>query len=195
MVGNMNAPRGSTRVVGTVLVLVLVFGAGWLLGRSGLPVPSADPGVPVPSADPGVPAPSAPVPPTSSSPAARPSSPAARPSAQPSHTDAQIERLFQAKRSDVQVSGSGTVTRLLADDNEGSRHQRFILELDSGLTLLVAHNIDVAPRLAGLKVGDRVSFYGEYVYSEQGGTVHWTHHDPDGHHVDGWLESGGRRVG
>ena len=185
----MNAPRRSAKAVGMVIILIIVFGAGWFVGRSGAPASSDAPQSPPPSvASVGPTVPRA----TSS---ARPSPPAARPSAQPSQTDAQLERLFQAKRSDVQVSGSGTVTRLLADDNEGSRHQRFILEIDSGLTLLVAHNIDVAPRLTGLKVGDRVSFYGEYIYSEQGGTIHWTHHDPDGHHVDGWLESGGRRVG
>ena len=183
----LHRPSGSAKTVGTVLVLVVVFGAGWFLGRSGAPAPSGDPGL-APSAAPARPS-------TPATPAARPPNTAARPPAQTSPTDAQIERLYQTKRSNVQVSGSGTVTRLLADDNEGDRHQRFILELDSGLTLLVAHNVDVAPRLGGLKVGDRVSFYGEYVYSEQGGTIHWTHHDPDGRHANGWLESGGRRVG
>jgi len=108
-------------------------------------------------------------------------------------TDAQLARLFQEQASNVQVSGSGTVSRVLDDDNDGSRHQRFILELDSGQTLLVAHNIDIAPRLDGLQVGDRVSFYGEYVYSDQGGTIHWTHHDPQGQHAAGWLEWKGQR--
>ena len=30
------------------------------------------------------------------------------------------------------ITGEGTVVRILADDNDGSRHQRFILELESG---------------------------------------------------------------
>jgi len=34
-----------------------------------------------------------------------------------------------------QIQGSGTVLRVLSDDNDGSRHQRFILELDAGRTL------------------------------------------------------------
>ncbi len=110
-----------------------------------------------------------------------------------SSTDAQIEQLYQSQAMDVPVTGSGTVARTLSDDTEGDRHQRFILELDSGLTLLVAHNIDLAPRLDGLAAGDRVGFHGEYVYTEQGGTIHWTHHDPDGSHADGWLEWQGRR--
>jgi len=93
----------------------------------------------------------------------------------------------------TQTAGSGVVTRILADDNNGSRHQRFILTLDSGQTVLVAHNIDVAPRIDGLRVGDTVSFYGEYVWNEKGGVIHWTHHDPAGKHKTGWVRHNGER--
>lgn len=96
-------------------------------------------------------------------------------------------------RSGQQVSGSGTVIRILADDNDGSRHQRFILQLSSGRTLLIAHNIDLAPRIAALGTGDTVRFYGEFEPNPQGGLIHWTHRDPQGHHVGGWLEHRGRR--
>ncbi|MDH3352101.1 MAG: DUF3465 domain-containing protein [Gammaproteobacteria bacterium] len=96
-------------------------------------------------------------------------------------------------RSGEQVRGSGTVLRLLADDNDGSRHQRFILELNSGRTVLVAHNIDLAPRISSLRTGDSVAFYGQYETNPQGGVIHWTHHDPRGAHVAGWLEHNGRR--
>jgi hypothetical protein len=92
-----------------------------------------------------------------------------------------------------QVSGSGEVIRVLPDDNDGSRHQRFILQLESGRTLLIAHNIDLAPRIHGLSAGDRVAFFGEFEPNPQGGVIHWTHHDPQGRHVDGWLEHRGRR--
>ncbi|MDY0339653.1 MAG: DUF3465 domain-containing protein [Coriobacteriia bacterium] len=102
-----------------------------------------------------------------------------------------IERAYEQHSHDVQVAGSGTVVRTLADDNDGSRHQRFILELDSGRTLLIAHNIDVAPRIPTVREGDTVEFYGVYEYSDQGGVIHWTHHDPQGHHEDGWLQHEG----
>jgi hypothetical protein len=105
--------------------------------------------------------------------------------------DSIIANLFDTKQSDVQVHGSGTVTRLLADDSDGDRHQRFIVELESGQTLLIAHNIDIAPRLDDLAVGDTVEFCGEYYYNEDGGGVHWTHSDPDGSHVSGWLKYNG----
>lgn len=74
--------------------------------------------------------------------------------------------------------------RLVADDDDGARHQRFILDLRNGQTVLVAHNIDLAERVP-LGVGDRVSFRGVYEWNELGGLVHWTHHDPLG------LEDGG----
>jgi hypothetical protein len=85
------------------------------------------------------------------------------------------------------------VSRILSDDNDGSRHQRFILRLGSGETLLVAHNIDLAPRVSSLREGDTVSFYGEYEPNEKGGVIHWTHNDPQGRHAPGWLEHKGRR--
>lgn len=96
-------------------------------------------------------------------------------------------------RSGQQVKGSGRVVQVLSDDNEGSRHQRFILEMSSGRTLLVAHNIDLAPRISSLKNGDTVEFYGEFETNSRGGVIHWTHHDPQGRHVAGWLEHRGQR--
>lgn len=96
-------------------------------------------------------------------------------------------------RSGEQVSGSGTVTRILSDDNDGSRHQRFILRLGSGRTVLIAHNIDLAPRVPSLREGDTVSFYGVYETNDRGGVIHWTHGDPQGRHTPGWLEHNGQR--
>lgn len=107
-------------------------------------------------------------------------------------TDAQLARAFEQRQGDLQIEGVGTVIKVLADDNQGSRHQRFILGLDSGQTLLVAHNIDLAPRIDGLRRGDRVAFFGEYEWSREGGVIHWTHHDPAGRHADGWLKHEGR---
>ena len=106
--------------------------------------------------------------------------------------DAALARAFDAHSSDLEVEGQGTVVRILADDDEGARHQRFILRLDSGQTLLVAHNIDVAPRVEGLAVGDVVAFRGVYEWNAEGGTLHWTHRDPGGTHTAGWLRHDGR---
>lgn len=102
------------------------------------------------------------------------------------------ETAFEQGISGRQVSGSGEVIRILPDDNDGSRHQRFILRMASGQTLLIAHNIDLAPRISDLRKGDRVEFYGVYEWNDRGGVIHWTHHDPQGVHIPGWLKHEGR---
>jgi hypothetical protein len=102
--------------------------------------------------------------------------------------DRALTKAFENRQSDLQIEGSGRVIKILADDTNGSRHQRFILRLFSGQTLLIAHNIDLAPRISELTKGDTVRFYGEYEWNSKGGVVHWTHHDPGGHHINGWLK-------
>lgn len=103
-----------------------------------------------------------------------------------------VEQAFESRRSGVPVEGRGRVVRILADDEAGSRHQRFIVRLDSGTTVLVSHAIDVAGRVSPLQVGDELSFRGEYVWNPRGGLVHWTHHDPVGRHAAGWIRRGNR---
>ena len=98
-----------------------------------------------------------------------------------------IAQLFRERRSGVVVEGAGTVEKLLADDLAGSRHQRFILRLAPRQTILVSHNIDLAPRLDSLRVGDELHFRGQYEWNPRGGLVHWTHHDPAGERTGGWL--------
>ncbi|MEQ8771179.1 MAG: DUF3465 domain-containing protein [Phycisphaerales bacterium] len=103
-----------------------------------------------------------------------------------------IEALFRDGTSDTWLTFEGTVSRILPDDNEGSRHQKFIVELSTGRTVLIAHNIDLAPRVP-LERGDAVRVRGEYEWTERGGTVHWTHHDPGGYRAGGWIEHEGER--
>lgn len=103
-----------------------------------------------------------------------------------------IQAAFNNQQSDLQVQGQGTVVRVLPDDVDGSKHQRFILELDTGQALLIAHNIDLAPRINELDKGDTVGFYGEYEWNAKGGVIHWTHTDPNHRHIDGWLKHRGK---
>jgi hypothetical protein len=114
----------------------------------------------------------------------------ARPTA--GDTSSSIARAFEEHARDVQVEGEGVVSRILPDDNSGSPHQRFIVRLASGQTVLIEHNIELAPRVDDLNEGDSVSFAGEYVWNTQGGLVHWTHHDPAGKHIAGWVKHDGR---
>lgn len=106
-------------------------------------------------------------------------------------SSANVETLYAEKASHVQVDDTGQVVKILSDDNEGSRHQRFLVKTASGQTLLFTHNIDLAGRVENIKVGATIDFRGEYIYNEKGGIVHWTHHDPAHHHYDGWIKFNG----
>jgi hypothetical protein len=106
-------------------------------------------------------------------------------------SDNALQNAIENKQSNLQIGGSGEVIKILADDLKGSRHQRFILKIASGSTLLVAHNIDLAPRIDGLTVGDTVEFFGVYEFNNKGGVIHWTHYDPRGQHQSGWLKHNG----
>ncbi len=108
-------------------------------------------------------------------------------------SDTQFRKLFEERTSDYQVLAKGIIKRILRDDLEGSRHQRFIIELSSGQTLLIAHNIDIAPRVDGIIKGQVIYIYGEYEWNNNGGVIHWTHHDPDGNHPNGWIQFQGKK--
>lgn len=103
-----------------------------------------------------------------------------------------LAELFRDQQSGVMLEVSGVVDRVLRDDNEGSRHQRFILRAADDMTVLVAHNIDLAPRVP-LSQGDVVLVYGQYEWNDRGGVLHWTHHDPQGRRDGGWIEADGQR--
>lgn len=103
-----------------------------------------------------------------------------------------LQQAFEQRKSSLLVEGTGHVTKLLKDDNDGSRHQRFIVKVNPQQTVLISHNIDLAPRIERLAEGDEVIFSGQYEWNNKGGVVHWTHHDPQGRHPGGWLRHQGR---
>jgi len=104
-----------------------------------------------------------------------------------------VYQAYQNRQSNLQVQGEGKIVKILPDDNQGPRHQKFLLEVPGGITILIAHNIDLAPRVPSIIEGDTLGFHGEYEWSEKGGVVHWTHHDPSGGHPGGWLSYRGQK--
>jgi len=96
---------------------------------------------------------------------------------------------YAARRSGTWLETAGRVTRLLSDDNDGARHQRFILDVGAGHTVLVAHNIDLAERVPA-SVGDSLTLRGRYEWNARGGVIHWTHHDPQARELGGWIRAG-----
>jgi hypothetical protein len=100
--------------------------------------------------------------------------------------DAAVRDAFRSQRSGVFLEVAGVVERVLPDDLRGNRHQRFILRLASGHTLLISHNIDLAPRVP-LSTGDTLQLRGEYRWNAEGGVMHWTHRDLLGKGAGGWI--------
>lgn len=100
----------------------------------------------------------------------------------------ELLRVYQQRLSNVWLGGSGEVIKLLSDDNKGSRHQRFLVQVNSSQTILIAHNIDLAKPVSHVKIGDEIEFHGEYEWNKKGGILHWTHHDPSGKKAGGWIK-------
>jgi hypothetical protein len=111
----------------------------------------------------------------------------------PTDAGAQLGKLYDARARDVWVVCSGKVERVLSDDTNPPRHERFILRVpgDDAGTILVAHNIDLAPRVP-IHAGDTVVLRGEYEWNPQGGVIHETHHATSARgEPGGWVKFGG----
>jgi hypothetical protein len=114
--------------------------------------------------------------------------------------DGGIGDLYRQQRGDVVVTASGTIVKILPDDDDTSdgseKHQKFLVELpasagDDAITIRICHNLKFGR--VPVAEGDTIRFKGEYEYTELGGTLHWTHHDPRGTHEDGYIEHNGTR--
>ena len=106
-----------------------------------------------------------------------------------------IEKLKKGKNqtdSQFWIGLNAKVIKLLKDDLSGSRHQKFLIRADTNLTLLVSHNIDLAPRVP-VKQNDYISLQGRYEWNNRGGVIHWTHHDPKGKKAGGWISVNGKK--
>lgn len=113
-------------------------------------------------------------------------------SSTPAKTLAQLRAAANDPNAKFWTNIQGTVIKNLKDDQEGDRHQKFLVKVAQDLTLLVSHNIDVAERVP-VREGDLVNVQGEYVWNNRGGVIHWTHHDPKGRKAGGWIELKGKR--
>ncbi len=103
-----------------------------------------------------------------------------------------LQEAFDNQKSNIQVQGKGVVIVLLDDDLVEPRHQKFIIRVSPKQTLLVAHNIDLADKIQNLQKNSTIEFYGEYEWNDKGGLIHWTHNDPAGNHINGWLKYNGK---
>jgi len=96
------------------------------------------------------------------------------------------------KKKKVEVSFSARVRKLLPDDTKGLPHQQFLLLLDNGSTVKVAHDTKYAPRVP-INEGDMLTIKGEYIWNRKGGVLHWTHHSDTPRHEGGYIDYNGQR--
>ena len=106
--------------------------------------------------------------------------------------DAAIAADFANHRSQVEVTADGVVVRIFPDRSSSTgTHEQFIIRLTSSdITVEIEHNISIGARVP-VHVGDRVSVHGEYIWNAQGGLIHFTHHDPQGTHENGYIIDNG----
>ena len=127
-----------------------------------------------------------------------------------------VRTLLNQGKSKAMSIDFGNVTRTLPDDNNGLKHQLFIVKTDDGAYVKVAHNTDLAPSIKYIKPGMRIGMKGEFIKTKDlknkspeelqsmgisfdpfaglmkneslDGVFHWTHHTPSGSsHDNGGL--------
>jgi len=105
--------------------------------------------------------------------------------------EAEVIAAQEQRASHVEVTVTAPVKRVLSDDTEGTPHERFLLILANGTTVLVAHNTSEAGRVP-LSEGSVVTVHGEYIWNNRGGVIHWTHHSDNGRHEGGFIDFQGQ---
>ena len=91
-----------------------------------------------------------------------------------------------------EITVEARVKKLLATDTEGLPHQKFLIELSNGSTILIAHDLKYAPTVP-IQAGDVLRIHGEYIWNSLGGLIHWTHHSDTPRHENGWIDFNGVR--
>ena len=109
-----------------------------------------------------------------------------------SDDSALVEAHRNQRRAHFIEAANMDVVQLLPDDTDGLEHQKWVVRLSSGQKITAIYNSDMCPRVP-LKVGDKVSMGGEYIWSKKvGGLFHWLHHDPRGNRPDGYVYLNGQ---
>lgn len=108
--------------------------------------------------------------------------------------NAAICRAYGANASHVEVLGKGTVLSILGTSpGPSGEHEGFLLKLtqDCDLMLRVEVNTDLTGAIP-LHPGESVEVKGQYETDATGGVIHWTHRDPAGRHVAGYVLAAGK---
>src|SRR5512134_2753687 len=103
-----------------------------------------------------------------------------------------LAEAHQYRQTGFMAEVDGTVARILMDDKEDQRNQKFTIRLTNGQMVLVIHDQEAAGRVP-VSVGDTVLVRGEYVWTETGGTLRHTQRDYSAQRLHGWIDHQGER--
>jgi hypothetical protein len=84
-----------------------------------------------------------------------------------------------------------TVVKILPDDTQGRKHQKWIFALDNGRQVMAVYNSDFSDERIPVQVGQKMSLGGQFIWDRGGGLLHWLHADPKNRRPDGYVEIGG----
>lgn len=80
------------------------------------------------------------------------------------------------------------VVRVLGErEGRSGMHEGFVIRA-GGQTFRVEDNVSIA-RTIPLRTGETISLLGQLECDDD--VIHWTHHDPSGRHVSGYIKAGG----
>ncbi len=91
-----------------------------------------------------------------------------------------------------EITVTARVKKILPEDVQGLPHQRFLIQLSNGSTVLIAHDLKYAPAVP-IKPLDVICIHGEYIWNKLGGLIHWTHRSDSPKHESGWIDFNGQR--
>ncbi len=101
---------------------------------------------------------------------------------------------YASQNSGGEVLVSGHVVALLGSrEGRSGEHEGYLLKLDGSCDLLlkVETNTSITGPIPFAR-NEPVIIKGVYVYDPLGGLIHWTHHDPSGRHMNGYVIAGGK---
>ncbi len=101
--------------------------------------------------------------------------------------DIQIVNAVSSRQSQFYVEGGQlVVTSVLPDDVTGLPHQKWEASLSDGSTVMIVYNSNMGEHIP-VELGKTFSVGGQFIWTAQGGLVHWVHADPKHKRPDGYV--------
>lgn len=102
--------------------------------------------------------------------------------------DSDLVRAVRSQKAQFYIeAGNLVVTKLLPDDRNGLKHQKWEARLSNGEVIQVVYNSDMGDRVP-VKIGDKFGVGGQFVWGRQRmGVMHWLHEDKREKRPDGYV--------